>query len=106
MITFDPSAGRAASGFGIGALEEYDAEDEDVYATGQYISDFKNEIMIYVPVMLLQGRPVLLVDNALALCLHSRLFLFVFVAFTSSCTNLCTDKKLQASLLYKHLFYT
>lgn len=28
------SAGKAAPGFGIGALEELDAEDEDVYATG------------------------------------------------------------------------
>lgn len=27
-------AGKAASGFGIGALEEYDAEDEDIYAAG------------------------------------------------------------------------
>ncbi|GFS40713.1 SWAP (Suppressor-of-White-APricot)/surp domain-containing protein [Actinidia rufa] len=28
------SAGRTAPGFGIGALEELDAEDEDVYASG------------------------------------------------------------------------
>lgn len=26
-----------APGFGIGALEELDAEDEDVYASGSYI---------------------------------------------------------------------
>lgn len=30
------SAGRVAPGFGIGALEELDVEDEDVYAPGQY----------------------------------------------------------------------
>lgn len=34
LITFKSSAGKAAPGFGIGALEEYDAEDEDVYAVG------------------------------------------------------------------------
>lgn len=27
-------AGKLAPGFGIGALEEFDAEDEDVYASG------------------------------------------------------------------------
>ncbi|KAJ1394714.1 G patch domain-containing protein, N-terminal [Sesbania bispinosa] len=31
---FNSSAGKDAPGFGIGALEELDAEDEDVYATG------------------------------------------------------------------------
>ena len=34
LITFYSSAGKAAPGFGIGALEEYDVEDEDVYAAG------------------------------------------------------------------------
>lgn len=33
-LSFNSSAGKAAPGFGIGALEELDAEDEDVYATG------------------------------------------------------------------------
>ncbi|RDY05564.1 G patch domain-containing protein TGH [Mucuna pruriens] len=32
-------AGKAAPGFGIGALEELDAEDEDVYATGYEFED-------------------------------------------------------------------
>lgn len=35
------TAGNVAPGFGIGALEELDAEDEDVYASGQY---FKSEL--------------------------------------------------------------
>lgn len=34
LIRYDLSAGKVASGFGIGALEEYDAEDEDIYAAG------------------------------------------------------------------------
>lgn len=29
------SAGKVAPGFGIGALEELDTEDEDVYASGE-----------------------------------------------------------------------
>lgn len=33
-IYLNASAGRVAPGFGIGALEELDAEDEDVYASG------------------------------------------------------------------------
>lgn len=33
-ICLNASAGRVAPGFGIGALEELDAEDEDVYASG------------------------------------------------------------------------
>ncbi|KAK8686275.1 hypothetical protein V6N13_125302 [Hibiscus sabdariffa] len=31
---FGSKSGKAAPGFGIGALEEYDAEDEDIYAAG------------------------------------------------------------------------
>lgn len=31
---FVSNSGKAAPGFGIGALEEYDAEDEDIYASG------------------------------------------------------------------------
>ncbi|KAJ6672589.1 hypothetical protein OIU85_013882 [Salix viminalis] len=39
---FGLKSGRAAPGFGIGALEEYDAEDEDVYASEQgVLSGFK-----------------------------------------------------------------
>lgn len=34
LIGWYSSAGKVAPGFGIGALEEYDAEDEDVFATG------------------------------------------------------------------------
>ena len=30
------SAGKVAPGFGIGALEELDAEDEDVFTSGWY----------------------------------------------------------------------
>ncbi|CAN1265435.1 G patch domain-containing protein TGH, partial [Linum perenne] len=33
---YDSSAGKAAPGFGIGALEEYDVEDEDVYNSTAY----------------------------------------------------------------------
>lgn len=33
-IKLNSSAGNVAPGFGIGALEEFDAEDEDVYAAG------------------------------------------------------------------------
>ncbi|KAH8491788.1 hypothetical protein H0E87_021404 [Populus deltoides] len=36
---FGLKSGRAAPGFGIGALEDYDAEDEDVYATAYDIED-------------------------------------------------------------------
>ncbi|KAL2338275.1 hypothetical protein Fmac_012721 [Flemingia macrophylla] len=36
---FGLKSGKAAPGFGIGALEEHDAEDEDVYATGFEIED-------------------------------------------------------------------
>ncbi|KAJ6375780.1 hypothetical protein OIU77_000696 [Salix suchowensis] len=36
---FGLKSGRAAPGFGIGALEEYDAEDEDVYASVYEIED-------------------------------------------------------------------
>lgn len=36
-------AGKVAPGFGIGALEELDDEDEDVYASGQY---FKSALTI------------------------------------------------------------
>jgi G patch domain-containing protein 1 len=38
------SAGNVAPGFGIGALEELDAEDEDVYASGQYFLAFKSAL--------------------------------------------------------------
>lgn len=34
LIGWYSSAGKVAPGFGIGALEEYDAEDEDLYGTG------------------------------------------------------------------------
>lgn len=34
IINFYVSAERIASGFGIGALEELDVEDEDVYTSG------------------------------------------------------------------------
>lgn len=34
LIGWYSSAGKVAPGFGIGALEEYDAEDEDVFASG------------------------------------------------------------------------
>ncbi|KAK6250154.1 hypothetical protein SCA6_004159 [Theobroma cacao] len=34
LICLDLPAGKAAPGFGIGALEEFDAEDEDIYAAG------------------------------------------------------------------------
>ena len=34
LISLDSPAGKAAPGFGIGALEEFDAEDEDIYAAG------------------------------------------------------------------------
>lgn len=30
------SAGKVAPGFGIGALEELDVEDEDIYASGEF----------------------------------------------------------------------
>ncbi|TKY54961.1 G patch domain-containing protein TGH [Spatholobus suberectus] len=36
---FGLKSGKAAPGFGIGALEELDAEDEDVYATGYEFED-------------------------------------------------------------------
>lgn len=31
------SAGKLAPGFGIGALEELDVEDEDIYASGEFL---------------------------------------------------------------------
>lgn len=40
LISWCTSAGKVAPGFGIGALEEYDVEDEDVYTTG--MSSFCN----------------------------------------------------------------
>ncbi|KAJ8752325.1 hypothetical protein K2173_003961 [Erythroxylum novogranatense] len=36
---FGLKSGKAASGFGIGALEEYDAEDEDIYTTAYDLED-------------------------------------------------------------------
>ncbi|XP_039054391.1 G patch domain-containing protein TGH isoform X2 [Hibiscus syriacus] len=39
---FGSKSGKAAPGFGIGALEEYDAEDEDIYAAGY---DFQETCM-------------------------------------------------------------
>ncbi|KAE8695046.1 G patch domain-containing protein TGH-like protein [Hibiscus syriacus] len=39
---FGSKSGKAAPGFGIGALEEYDAEDEDIYAAGY---DFEQTCM-------------------------------------------------------------
>lgn len=33
-ICFNESPGKAAPGFGIGALEDLDAEDEDIYDSG------------------------------------------------------------------------
>lgn len=36
-FTFIISAGNIAPGFGIGALEDLDAEDEDVYASGKLL---------------------------------------------------------------------
>ena len=40
-IKLNSSAGNVAPGFGIGALEEFDAEDEDVYASGQFFFSFR-----------------------------------------------------------------
>lgn len=34
LIIVQSSAGKYAPGFGIGALEELDVEDEDIYASG------------------------------------------------------------------------
>ncbi|XP_022735993.1 G patch domain-containing protein TGH isoform X2 [Durio zibethinus] len=39
---FGSKSGKAASGFGIGALEEFDAEDEDIYAAGY---DFEETVI-------------------------------------------------------------
>ncbi|XP_014509385.1 G patch domain-containing protein TGH isoform X1 [Vigna radiata var. radiata] len=41
---FGLKSGKAAPGFGIGALEELDAEDEDVYATGYEFEDAVQEV--------------------------------------------------------------
>lgn len=41
---FGLKSGKAAPGFGIGALEELDAEDEDVYATGYAFEAYVEEV--------------------------------------------------------------
>ena len=35
LLAVQSSAGHYAPGFGIGALEELDVEDEDIYASGK-----------------------------------------------------------------------
>lgn len=39
-ICLNASAGRVAPGFGVGALEELDAEDEDVYGSGLFLCTY------------------------------------------------------------------
>lgn len=36
-LVVQSSAGNYAPGFGIGALEELDVEDEDIYASGNWV---------------------------------------------------------------------
>lgn len=54
---FGFKSGKAAPGFGIGALEELDAEDEDVYATGYEIEDAYVQEEIEEPSMLTLEKP-------------------------------------------------
>lgn len=37
LLAVQSSAGNYAPGFGIGALEELDVEDEDIYASGNWV---------------------------------------------------------------------
>lgn len=47
-LVIQSSAGHYAPGFGIGALEELDVEDEDIYASGNWVMFLPILVLLYV----------------------------------------------------------
>lgn len=56
---FRPNVGRMGSGFGIGALEELDEEDEDIYASGLVIETVPSDEEPHAPSSKTQQQPII-----------------------------------------------